>query len=522
MLALASTSLLLGASPGEGGPAVGHAPATLHPDLGGDPLVTLAASTPLAITSAACEQGVPWLDVAVDDRVGWVMASQVDLGNGVPLALPAWSSQLVVRDQPQGQVQAVLPAATPITALEVGCVQYRAWLRVVAGGMSGWVAGQDVLFRPPPSSQGLGAAAIPAGSTAVATAPATLPPTASPDYGVDVFLWGRPDAQAWLDRLRDLRFTWQKSLIRWRDVEGAGKGHFDWASTDALLQASAAAGLRVLARVDFQPDWARKDGANDGPPDNAQDYVDFLKALVGRYKSGSPYGHLDAVEVWNEPNLTKTWGNQPINRRQAADYVRLLSLAYSAIKSIDPSVVVVSAALSPTGTNTSSARPDDLYLQWLYDAGLRGHYDALGVHAPGFRSPPELSPAEAAANPFWGGDRSFAFRRVEDLRAIMARNGDAAKQVWVTEFGWTSDPIHPDYSWYQVSETEKADYLVRAFAWARSHWSPWIGPMFVWNLPDPTWDQHDEKYWWAITEPDGSPRPAFNALREARSNGTLP
>jgi polysaccharide biosynthesis protein PslG len=104
----------------------------------------------------------------------------------------------------------------------------------------------------------------------------------------------------------------------------------------------------------------------------------------------------------------------------------------------------------------------------------------------------------------------------------MERNGDAAKQIWVLEFGWTSDEVNQAYAWHRVSEQEKADYLVRSFQWARSHWSPWIGVMTVWNMPDPAWGPQQEQYWWGITNPDGSPRAAYTALQSARRNGTLP
>jgi hypothetical protein len=305
-------------------------------------------------------------------------------------------------------------------------------------------------------------------------------------------------------------------------VEGKGKGQFDWGATDALVKASNDAGLKMLARVDFQPAWARRDGANNGPPDNYQDYADFVHALADRYKAGSSHGRLDAIEVWNEVNLSREWGDQPITQQSARDYVRLLGLAYAAIKAADPTIMVVTAGLSPTGWNDDTARPDDTYLQWLYDAGMKGKYDALGAHAPGFRAPPEVSPEEAAANPAYGSHRSFTFRRVEDLRAIMERNGDADRQVWVLEFGWTSDAVHPAYAWHAVSEQQKADYLVRAFQYAHAHWGPWVGPMMVWNMPDPAWTPQDEMYWWGITNPDGSPRPAYLALQNARRTGTLP
>ena len=70
---------------------------------------------------------------------------------------------------------------------------------------------------------------------------------------------------------------------------------------------------------------------------------------------------------------------------------------------------------------------------------------------------------------------SFYFRRVEQLREVMVRNGDSAKQVWLLEFGWTSDTVHPNYAWFAVSETKKSANILRAFQYAQQNWRPWIG-----------------------------------------------
>jgi len=163
----------------------------------------------------------------------------------------------------------------------------------------------------------------------------------------------------------------------------------------------------------------------------------------------------------------------------------------------DPSVLVLAAGLSPTETNDADAVPDDVFLQRMYDAGAKACFDVLGVHAPGFKAPPEMSPDQVAADPNYGGHRFFTFRRVEDLRNVMVRSGDAGRQVWLTEFGWTSDTVHPAYAWHAVSEQQKADYLVRAFQYARANW-PWIGVMCVWGLPRPDWNPEFEEYWWSV------------------------
>ena len=126
------------------------------------------------------------------------------------------------------------------------------------------------------------------------------------------------------------------------------------------------------------------------------------------------------------------------------------------------------------------SRPDDWYLETLYvvmGGSSDGYFDVLGAHGAGFASAPETDPGDVAANPNLGGHRSMCFRRVEDLRAIMVKYGDSNKQIALLEFGWTSDP-RPDspYNWHAVSEQTKADYMVRAYKYAQTNWSPWDRP----------------------------------------------
>jgi len=142
----------------------------------------------------------------------------------------------------------------------------------------------------------------------------------------------------------------------------------------------------------------------------------------------------------------------------------------------------------------------------------------LGAHGAGYNNPPETEPSSVPgyAHP------SFYFRRVEQLRAIQEAYGEGGKQVWLLEFGWTTDPVNPSYSWYAVSAEQQADYIVRAFKFARESWSPWIGVMFLWTMADAHWTTENEQYWWSISEPDGTPRLAMQAFQAARASGELP
>ena len=122
-----------------------------------------------------------------------------------------------------------------------------------------------------------------------------------------------------------------------------------------------------------------------------------------------------------------------------------------------------------------------------------------------------LSAAEAAEE---YGHRFFTFRRVEDVREIMVANGDTEKQVAILEMGWTTDQVHSEYSWFSVDEETQADYLVRAYQYAREHWQPWIGLMTTIYIADYDWTPENEQWWWSIVLPDGTPRPAYHALQE--------
>jgi len=335
----------------------------------------------------------------------------------------------------------------------------------------------------------------------------------SPEYGLQAHLWWRPNlAERDLALIRDAGFGWVKQNVGWREVEGAGKGIFEWDRPDRIVDQVERFGLKLLLRIDSEPVWAvppKGVHSSNGPPEKPQDFGDFCHALAERYR-----GRVQAYQVWNEPNLAREWGGWPPD---PAEYVELLRACYVGVKTADPDALVISAGLAPTGSDTSSVMPDMAYLIEMYEAGAAPYFDLLGVNAPGYKAPPELSPDDAADPDLgYGGQRFFCFRHVEDLRQIMVRYGDADKQIAVLEMGWTTDPIHPEYAWFAITEEQKARYLVRAFRYADEHWEPWIGLMTVISIANPDWTDQCEQYWWAVTEPGWKTRvrPAYEALRD--------
>lgn len=353
----------------------------------------------------------------------------------------------------------------------------------------------------------------------------------SPDYGASVFVFGRPETtQRDLGLMAAAGLRWARFDIPWRSVEASCKNCYDWSDVDRVVAAASATGLKVMARVDRAPAWARVTPAENGPPDDMFDYADFVQQVARRYAPGSAKGTIHAIAIWNEPNLDREWGGPGvlIDRNQASQYMYMLKESYRLIKEISPGTAVVSAGLSPTGTNDGSAQPDDVYLGWLYEDGLAQNSDVIGMHGAGFGSPPEAVPG---SNPVLPGPWNY-FRRVEQLQGIKAAYGDGGKQVWLLEFGWPTieanvDGVavanpHPEYNFYAVTPEQQAAYMVQAYQYARTNWAGWIGVMFIWNIPDPTWTPANEQFFWSIINPSGSTRPAYDRIAAARANGTLP
>jgi uncharacterized protein YraI len=338
--------------------------------------------------------------------------------------------------------------------------------------------------------------------------PATM---SSPDYGAQAFLWWRPEvADRDLKLMDEAGFNWVKQAFAWETIEGAGKGQYDWSIADRVVQHVNNEGLKLLARLSSDPEleatfWA---GA---PPGNADDFADFAFTVASRYNcSAQAVGCIQAYQVWNEPNLAREWGNNPPNPAQYAEFLRK---TYAAIKRGNPNAIVINAGMAPTGDCCTNAMPDDQFYEQMYQAmggNSDGYFDMLGVHGAGFAAPPELDPAEAAANQAYGGYRFFAFRRVEDIRAIMVKYGDEDKRVVLLEFGWTYDPVNPSYKWHGadagIDEFVQAEYLRGAYQWAEANWQPWIALMSLLTMPNLDWTndgnpRDEEQYWWAIMEP---------------------
>lgn len=419
---------------------------------------------------------------------------------------------LNVRSAPSADAQVVGTVERGSQYPVIGRSQDGAWVQIGQDGREiGWVSTEFVLLQTA-DAVAAPAPAQPAQPAApVAGSGNFLPPTMrSPDFGGQAFLWWRSEiADRDLNLMREAGFEWVKQAFAWETIEGAGKGQYDWSVADRVVTHVADYDLKLLARLSMDPEltnfWAGM------PPQSGDHFADFAFAVASRYNcTPQAVGCIQAYQIWNEPNLAREWGN---NRPNPAEYAEFLRKAYAAIKRANPNAIVISAGMAPTGDDSAVAMPDDVFYERMYQAmggNSDAYFDMLGVHGAGFAAPPELDPATAASDQRYGGYRFFAFRRVEDIRAIMVRNGDADKRVVLLEFGWTFDSVNPAYRWHGadagITDMVQADYLQRAYVYAAQNWQPWIGLMSLLTMPNLDWlDEGDprfeEQYWWAIMEP---------------------
>jgi hypothetical protein len=162
-------------------------------------------------------------------------------------------------------------------------------------------------------------------------------------------------------------------------------------------------------------------------------------------------------------------------------------------------MLVLGGALAPTLAPAESglALNDLDFLQAMYTAGAAPYFDLLAAHAYGWT----FSPDEPAS------PDAIAFSRVELLRAVMVRNGDAAKHMLITEGGWND---HPRWT-KAVRPAQRAEYTVRAYQRALADW-PWVDAVCLWafRYPAPAGTYQD---YYTFVDVNFQPKPIYGAVQ---------
>ncbi len=331
-------------------------------------------------------------------------------------------------------------------------------------------------------------------------------------FGVNTFL----EQEVELDKrelavqmIADAGFRWIRQEFPWEDIEISAKGDFwdhkwdkdAWEKYDHIVELAERYDLEIIARLSNPPAWSRAQG-NDGgafaPPDNLDDYGDFVEAVVRRYE-----GRIYYYQIWNEPNIYPEWGERPVSPEE---YTELLKVGYTRVKQACPNCVVISGALAQTIPLGPRDLNDFIFLQRMYDAGAGDYFDVLAMQGYGLWS----GPTDRRMRP-----RVLNFSRPLYLREIMVVNGDAHKPIWITEMNWNAPPADlPDKSFGSVTLEQQARYAVLAYQRAQREW-PWVGVINTWFFKRATDAERDQAmYYFRLVEPDFTPMPVYEALKD--------
>ena len=306
---------------------------------------------------------------------------------------------------------------------------------------------------------------------------------------VDLTRFNPTQIDSVLATLQTSGFVYLRQPISWATIEPT-QGNFDWTQLDAIFEHASARGMQIMATIENTPDWARRAserGYADAAPSDPQTLAAFTTALVQRYGARLPF-----VQFYDRPNLPERWGG---STPSPSEYVQLMAAANSAARGANAEVKVLLAEMDPRGA--SGEIGDDFnFIRQVYAVGGAPFFDIVSLQLDGgTHSPSDRSISESDLN----------LSRAIALRELMIEQGDRAKAIWATRYGWAASA--------SLSNEDAASYLLEGIQRAREEW-PWMGPMFGWSLiPEDPWGSY------SLLNADGTAKPQFEKLASFGASG---
>jgi hypothetical protein len=210
--------------------------------------------------------------------------------------------------------------------------------------------------------------------------------------------------------------AWRDFHFKWQDLEPA-RDQWNFARPDHDVQEALKHGVDIMAVVEGIPKWAASaDEASNNDmqiakPEDLSEWANYVHAIAVRYK-----GQIHYYELWNEPETNRTFLRDP------ASLIALNQVAYQTLKSVDPTIVVISSALSSGDPVPARvARNLDLFAR----AGVMKDCDVVGHHPYGI-------PLSGDSSPRTPEDM---LTQINTVKAAMLQTG-VQKPIWATEVGW--------------------------------------------------------------------------------------
>lgn len=274
--------------------------------------------------------------------------------------------------------------------------------------------------------------------------------------------------------MRDLGMTSIREGWNWKNLEVNKHAYVSWMNmVDDKATQFAKMGTKVQAMITDTPDWASSDplyaarttwDANSAGrftvPAGLQQpifadgtdvykpgvgvntdnfFAEYMFAMVSRYK-----GKVEYWQIWNEPDFpsgdrtagtTGSTGGTRYWTGSVQDYVRLLQVAHTIAKGLDPQSKITLGGLGYAP-----------YLAAIIDQGGASFFDVVDFHAYG------SSDSQTTSNGVLNSDWGF-LGRYHAMKQVLSEKGVQGKSFSCSETGFTAD-----------NPSEQASYVDKLFA----------------------------------------------------------
>lgn len=255
--------------------------------------------------------------------------------------------------------------------------------------------------------------------------------------------------------------------------------HFTLSHLLPALNRAEDLGITVLGVLAYTPNWATRKQSIEYPPDNLQDWEDFLVQVFTACK-----GLVAHWAIWNEPNLKQFF------RGDMDDYADLVWAADRARKTCGFPVSLVGPNLS-TGGKSNWAKWADRFIRGTH------YFNVCSFHIYEPSIGEVLERIEKGKHHKWFRWLHWLVRDWRPIDYYLRRSGLA---IWITETGWTAN--RPKDEPGQAKNYSGLPLL-------QQH----VNGVFTYELADDPWI--DKK--WGIYRADRTPKAAVSAYSKVTS-----
>ena len=269
--------------------------------------------------------------------------------------------------------------------------------------------------------------------------------------------------------LKSVGVLGKTNAANWKRMNPS-RNNYSWSFLDSVIAKAKAAKINQNEYTFFMaPAWVNCTnsrsgcGRGDAGDVNMTDFNEFVANVAVHYNGQNGNYFIKYYELWNEPNCGCFWNGT------TAQLVALTSNAYSIIKSIDPSAVVLAPGVSVIATQSGQT-----WLKNYLNAGGAKYADGIAFHAyacveqtehctdPGVYCP-QSKILDCAGLPL--------VHEIQNIQTQMSGGGAGKDPIYVTEggilrddFGSITDPNQQAAfvsRWYTIL----ASYNITSAVW---------------------------------------------------------